>query len=169
MPRPSDASANSRTHRARAPPPHRLRLAAPPGPVIIRQRAGTAASARVASQSRALPGGRVTGRAAKQKSLINSGRRAGGGGGPGASGGFGSLTCPHSAAARGGGGGGSASGGEGRRQVCNRRTWLKKLITAKHLCFAPLAADFMETLVQMACVQYAIKNIFKDRTVAMVE
>lgn len=53
--------------------------------------------------------------------------------------------------------------------VCNRRTWLKKLITAKHLCFAPLAADFMETLVQMACVQYAIKNIFKDRTVAMVE
>lgn len=72
-----------------------------------------------------------------------------------------------SAAAR--GGGGSASGGEGRRQVCNRRTWLKKLITAKHLCFAPLAADFMETLVQMACVQYAIKNIFKDRTVAMVE
>ena len=54
-------------------------------------------------------------------------------------------------------------------QVCNRGTWLKKLITAKCLCFVPLAADFMETLVQMACVQYVIKNIFKDRIVVMVE
>jgi len=40
---------------------------------------------------------------------------------------------------------GSASGGGSRRQVCNRGTWLKKLITAKCLCFVPLAADFMET------------------------
>lgn len=54
-------------------------------------------------------------------------------------------------------------------QVCNRRTWLKKLITAKCLCFVPLAADSMETLVRMACVQYATKSIFKDRIVVMVE
>ena len=54
-------------------------------------------------------------------------------------------------------------------QVCNRGTWLKKLITAKCLCFVLLAADFMETLVRMACVQCAIKNIFKDRIVVMVE
>lgn len=54
-------------------------------------------------------------------------------------------------------------------QVCDRGTWLKKLITAKCLCFVLLAADFMETLVQMACVQYVIKNIFKDRIVVMVE
>lgn len=64
---------------------------------------------------------------------------------------------------------GSASGGGSRRQVCNRGTWLKKLITAKCLCFVPLAADFMETLVRTACVQCAIKNIFKDRIVVMVE
>lgn len=83
LPRPSNALTNRCTLRASAPPPRRRRPAAPPGPVIIRQRAGTAASARVANQSRALPGGRVTGRAAKQKSLINSGRRAGGGGGGG--------------------------------------------------------------------------------------
>lgn len=83
LPRPSNALTNRSTLRASAPPPRRRRPAAPPGPVIIRQRAGTAASARVANQSRALPGGRVTGRAAKQKSLINSGRRAGGGGGGG--------------------------------------------------------------------------------------
>ena len=41
--------------------------------------------------------------------------------------------------------------------VCNRETWLKKLITDKFLCFVLLAADFMGTLVQMACVQCAIK------------
>lgn len=54
-------------------------------------------------------------------------------------------------------------------QVCNRGTWLKKLITAKCLCFVPLAADFTGTLAQMACVPYATKNISKDRTVVMVE
>ena len=35
----------------------------------------------------------------------------------------------------------------------NRGPWLKKLITAKCLCFVLLAADFMETLVRMACIQ----------------
>lgn len=103
VPRPSNALANSRTLRGSAPPPRRRRPAAPPGPVIIRQRAGTAASARVANQSRALPGGRVTGRAAKQKSLINSGRRAGGCGGPERVG----VRRPHLS---------SLSGGERRRR-----------------------------------------------------
>ena len=48
---------------------------------------------------------------------------------------------------------GSVSGRESRQQVHNRRTWLKKLTTAKCLCFVLLAADFMETLVRTACIQ----------------
>lgn len=50
-----------------------------------------------------------------------------------------------------------------------KRLWLKKLIIAKYLCYVPLDADFMETLVQMACVRYATKNIFNGKTVVMVE
>lgn len=45
--------------------------------------------------------------------------------------------------------------------ACNRETRLNKLSTAKCPCFVLLAADFMEALVQMACVQYAIKNILQ--------
>ena len=55
---------------------------------------------------------------------------------------------------------GSVSGRASRHQVGNRGTWLKKLLTAKCLCFVLLAADFVETLVQMACVQCAIKNYY---------
>ena len=52
----------------------------------------------------ALPGGRVTGRTTKQKSLINSGRRGWRRRRGRSEQGFGGLTCPHSPAATGGGG-----------------------------------------------------------------
>ena len=69
------------------------------------------------------------------------------GGGPGASRVW-RPPRPHSPVAA-----GSVSGRESRQQVHNRRTWLKKLSTAKCLCFVLLAADFMETLVRTACIQ----------------
>lgn len=53
--------------------------------------------------------------------------------------------------------------------VCNRGTLLKKLSKAKCLCFVLLAADFMETVVQRACVQCALKDILKDGIALMVE
>ena len=45
-----------------------------------------------------------------------------------------------------------------RQKKKKKKKERKKLITAKCLCFVPLAADFMETFVQMACVQHAVKT-----------
>ncbi|KAH0620017.1 hypothetical protein JD844_014517 [Phrynosoma platyrhinos] len=55
------------------------------------------------------------------------------------------------------------------KHITRKGIWLKKPTIAKCLCFVPLDADFMETLVRTACVQYAIKNIFNGRMVVMVE
>lgn len=63
-----------------------------------------------------------------------------------------------------------SSGTSGRETAvrCTPGTWLRKGIIAKCLCFVPLAADFMENLVQMVCVQCAIKSIFKPGMVVHI-